>query len=108
MCLQTPVLFFTAKCNLSLTLFQRPVLEVVSYCARNIKASLGRYESNYIQYRNTDAITLSSIRRKVQYFVAMGSFIKAEDRTYVQGAGKLESGETHTSTHTHIHRGALK
>jgi hypothetical protein len=75
--------------NLSLTVFQRPVLEVVSYCVGNVKASLGRYESNYIQYRNCDARTLSGIRRKVQYFVAMGSFIKAEDRTYVHGAGEL-------------------
>jgi len=84
-------------------MFQRPVLEVVSYCASNIKASLGRYESNYIQYRNSDARTLSGIRRKVQYFVAMGSFIKAEDGTYVQRAGELESGEPHTNTHTHTH-----
>ena len=81
-------------------MLQRSLLEVVSYCASNIKASLGRYESNYIQYQNRDARTLSGIRRRVQYFVAMGSFIKAEDRTHVQGAGELESGEPHTHTHT--------
>ena len=103
MCWQTPALFFIEKCNLRLTMFQRPVLEVAGYCASNIKASLGRYESNYIEYRNSDGWTLYGTRRKVQYFVAMGSFIKVEDRTYVQGAGELESGEPHTNTHTYIY-----